>query len=127
MRSILFAALPAALALSACTQQDICINGATRDLRVVNSLTAQVQRNLDRGYAMEEYTERTFDRERCGTNKEGKPVYCTVPSEITRERPVAIDLAAEAQKLASLQAKQKQLSARAAQTVASCKAQFPES
>ena len=46
------------LALAACaTPREQCIGQATRDLRVLNSLIAETQGNLARGYAIEEQQE----------------------------------------------------------------------
>lgn len=119
--------------LAACgTPQEQCINRNTRDLRTVEKLITEVQGNLARGYAIEEYTISV-------------PVWrqCTVPSADptqpavtrpcledgleTRTRPKAIDLNAERAKLESLFTKRDQLAREAQAVIAQCKAQYPES
>lgn len=112
--------------LAACSQQQSCISRETRDLRVVTSLVSQARTNIERGYALEEYTTFTESYERCGVNAEGGAVYCeqTVPE--TRTRPVAIDLDAERAKLATLQTKQTELAKRAEAAKAACAIAYPE-
>lgn len=119
--------------LAACgTPQERCINGVTRDLRVVDRLIATSEGNLKRGYALEEVrTSRTVW------------VPCPVPAVIegtdpppprlcpnvisdTEMRPKAINLKAEAETLESLKEKRKSLARQSAPAIAQCKAEFPE-
>ena len=54
------------LILTACgTPQERCITQQTRDLRGVDGLIADTQRNLDRGYAVEDYTVTTVEWQPC--------------------------------------------------------------
>lgn len=120
--------------LAACgTPQEQCINRETRDLRTVEKLIAETSLNLSRGYAMEEYV--TYEREwqECDIQppppKKGNPPpprMCWESEPVTRERPVAIDLRAETQKLDGLEAKRAQLLRMAQGSIAACKAQYPE-
>ncbi len=124
--------IPALLALSACgTPQENCISGATRDMRVVDRLIAETERNLERGYAYETVTlSRTVWRQ-CGyRGRPGKPAMgpqmCLDDVDYTEQRPKAIDLNAESAKLASLKAKRAAQAKAAGSSIKACKAQYPE-
>lgn len=127
-------ALLAALALlAACgTPAEQCINRNTRDLRTVSKLVDETRANLQRGYALEEYTVWLPVWEYCpalpvAEGEEPKPRrLCMDERAETRTRPVAIDLNAETAKLESLLAKRAQLSAEAEPVIAQCRAQYPE-
>lgn len=128
-------ALPLALLLlAACgTPQERCIQSQTRDLRTVNSLIDETRRNIDRGYATEEYTVTFPEWEACDLqpaprpNGKARPVsMCMEDREETRTRPVAIDLNAENAKLQSLLAKRDQLEREAAPRIAQCRELHPE-
>lgn len=122
--------------LAACgTPQENCIARVTRDLRVVESLISETETNLRRGYAMEEYTTYHPEWRECGPPirkpRPGKPdaivpQMCLKQVPVTRERPKAIDLQAEAAKLQQLRIKRDQLARDAAPAIAQCRAQYPE-
>lgn len=120
--------------LAACaTPQEQCINRETRDLRTVEKLIAETSLNLSRGYAMEEYVTYEMEWQECAHQppppKKGKPPaprMCWEREPVTRERPVAIDLRAEAQKLDGLEAKRAQLLRHAQAAITACRAQYPE-
>ncbi len=124
------------LALAACgTPQENCIRRETRDLRVVDRLIAETATNLDRGYALEEYTRTRVEWQRCyrktpSATPGGKPTLtpdlCLEREEYTETRPVAIDLNAEARKLESLKTKRAQLARQAQAPIAQCQADHPE-
>ena len=128
--------LPALLALvllAGCgTRQEQCIAYNTRDLRVVDRLIAEVQGNLDRGYAFENVTVYRDYWTTCGGERteEGEiakpPRPCVEEREYTEKRPKAIDLAAEAQKLEGLRQKRADLTFAAKAVIAKCKALHPE-
>lgn len=139
MRASLAFGLPLILALAACaTPQEQCINRATRDLRVVEGLIAQLQIDVDRGYRMvsHEYTVTRWVP--CGlpppppTAPGAKPPPPPPPRmclrDLTRvvQRPEAIDIAAETRKLAQLKLKRRELTRAAGPAVAACKAAYPE-
>lgn len=132
--------LPLSLALlAACgTPQEQCIAAGTRDLRTVESLIAETEANLNRGYALEEKVIRYRTFSPCRMPPPPPPVpghpapppppvqMCPDHYEQTVTRPKAIDLDEEARKLAQLKAKRKEL-LHAAETVsAQCRAQYPE-
>jgi hypothetical protein len=117
-----FLAIPAFLILAACSEQQMCISRATHDLRFVE----EAEGNLARGYALVETEVIEFEYERCGTNKDGSPRYCHVPDTQTVLKHKAIDLDAEAAKLASLRNKQKTLAAQADLGVLACQKAYPE-
>lgn len=119
--------------LAACgTPQEQCINRNTRDLRVVNSLIAETEGNLRRGYAIEtvvrtdEYWGTCIERDIVDGQPVARRTPCLREREYTVERPKAIDLAAEARKLDSLQDKRLELSQAAEPVIARCRAAYPE-
>ncbi len=122
--------------LSACgTPQERCINGVTRDLRVVDRLIATSEGNLKRGYALEEVTITRTVWVSCPVpvptvGVEGDPPppprLCLDEVDDTETRPKAINLTAEAETLASLKAKRIDLVRASAPGIAQCKSEFPE-
>lgn len=128
-------ALPVLLVLSACgTPQEQCINAATRDMRVVDRLIAEAEGNLARGYGYQEVTVWNTRWVQCGPpppppvegQPKPKPQMCLDDVPETVRKPVAIDLAAEAQKLAGLKAKRAAQAKAAAPQIAACKVEYPE-
>ncbi|SOC10126.1 hypothetical protein [Rhodobacter maris] len=128
-------ALFALIALAACgTPQERCIHRETRELRNLQSLLGEVEGNLARGYAYEEYEVPMTRWEVCGqdriTRADGtvieKSRMCLEDYSVTRTRQVAIDPATEARKRDGLRAKIKALTPAAENAVAACKATYPE-
>lgn len=126
---------PLLLGLAACgTPQEQCINRSTRELRSLQSLLAEVEGNLARGYAYEEYEVPMTRWEVCGTETitrpDGtvieKPQMCLEDYTITRSRQVAIDPAAEARKRDGLRAKIRALTPQAEAAIRACKVAYPE-
>ena len=106
------------------TPQERCIASVTRDMRVVDRLIVEVEGNLKRGYAFEEkevIRSRFVD---CSTG--GVAQMCLDDVTETERSAVAIDLTAEAAKLASLKAKRAAQATEAAPAISTCRAQFPE-
>lgn len=128
MRAALFF-LPL-LALVACApQRDRCINDATRDVKIRDSLIAQTRANIDRGFALEQRQElrsRTrlcrFEREDGSTGRR----LCEDIDTVTTTTPVTIDIAAEREKLAALEALQNEKRQMANQAIAQCIAAYPD-
>jgi len=130
---------PLLILLAACgTPQEQCIAKGSRDLRVVDRLIAEAEGNLKRGYALEERVIRyaTFSPCRPPAPPPVQPGVAPPPPppvqmcpdhyERTVTQPKAIDLEAEARKLAQLKTKRAEL-ARAAQNLAAqCRAEFPD-
>ncbi len=112
--------------LAACSEQQMCISRATKDLRQVQTFIAEAEGNLARGYALVEEQYIDYDIEVCGTNADGSPIMCRVPDFETRRVPKAIDLDGEAAKLAALKKKEVQLSIQAQADIDACKIQYPE-
>ncbi|NEX46002.1 hypothetical protein [Pseudotabrizicola algicola] len=125
--------------LAACgTPQERCIARETRDVRVLDRLIAESEGNLARGYALEEvvtYRDRWVQcpaapapapAEGEPAPEPAPPTFCWDEVRETETRPKAIDLRAEAQKLASMQDKRAALLRAAGPAIAQCKAQFPE-
>jgi hypothetical protein len=120
------------LGLAACgTPQEQCINGLTRDLRVVDRLIAEIEGNLARGYAFETVVVSRPAFVDCtprptAEDPKPKPRQCMGEEDRTVSRPLAIDLNEEAAKLASLKTKRSQLAANASSGIAACQRQYPE-
>ncbi len=130
MKRLLFVAL---MTMAACgTPQEQCISRNTRDLRTVDRLIVETQGNLQRGFALETVTryEDFWDTclERVVVNGQVtvQPRMCRRERSFTEQRPRAIDLKAEAQKLDGLKAKRRDLARAAEPLIAQCKAEFPE-
>ncbi|MFT4151620.1 MAG: hypothetical protein QM656_15580 [Paracoccaceae bacterium] len=124
--------LAALAVLAACgTPQEQCINRNTRDLRTVDRLIAESERNLSRGYAIEYSTEWRPVWVPCygpPVRPGGKPVsrMCWDERPETVSRPRAIDLNAESLKLQSLKQRRATLSRQAESVVRQCRALYPE-
>lgn len=123
--------VPLALLAACGTPQEQCIGRATKDLRVVEKLVVETQRNIDRGYAIEEYTVIIPEWEECEQrfDKKGRPLpprMCLEDREETRTRPVAVDLNAETAKLESLLSKRDQLRRESSGRIDACRQQYPE-
>lgn len=123
------------LILAACgTPQEQCIQRATSELRRVENLLAEVQGNIARGYAWEEYTDTITRWEVCGyeerARKDGtvvrKPQMCLEDHDVTRRRQVAIDPAAERRKRDGLIAKRAELTRVARAQIEQCRQLYPE-
>jgi hypothetical protein len=114
------------LFLAACaTPFEICVANASQELGVLNTLIAQKQRDVERGFAIKTEEYMVNESQVCG-EVAGKKIYCDIPVVNTRDVPVAIDLVAERAKLNSMIAKQAQLSRRAESAVADCRLRYPE-
>lgn len=125
-------ALAALLLLTACgTPQQQCINGVTRDQRVIERLIQETEGNLARGYALRTVTVYETEWVDCSFESGDNPrhrVYrrCVDRFPITTREPVAINLDAEAAKLDSLQRKRASLAREAGPGILACRAQYPE-
>ena len=104
MRLLPILALP--LALAACaTPREQCLSDVTRDLRINESLIAQTEANIARGFALRrEQRVREVTRTCRGRTETGEEVVTRCPDVIVDNVrvPEAIDLNAERAKLASL-------------------------
>ena len=125
----LFLVLPLA-ALAACaTPREACINTVTRDTNILSALINQTERNLSRGYALEQRQDVRAVSGTCrGRNADGTTFTfrCDETETFTTTVPVAIDLNAERAKLASLRERFVQTQAASNQAVAQCIAVHPE-
>ena len=120
------------LALMACaTPQQRCITKAAPDLPVLNRLIAETEGNLSRGYGYAEVEMEIAVWKLCrvdltaGTG-EGSQSMCLETETTTSREPVAIDLTAEAAKLASMRARRDAIEAQAQPAFAQCQAEFPK-
>lgn len=122
-------ALLLALALAACSAQDTCVRNATREIRALDSLIAETEANIARGYAYERREVTRWAWVRCydGPYDPTRPrTRCWEPyTDIVRE-PVAIDPEAEARKLAGLKSRRAALADTAMAAVAECRRLYPE-
>lgn len=112
--------------IAACSEQQLCISRATKDLRVVQSFASEAEGNLARGYDIVSVEKVGYEREICGVRKDGKKRFCRVPYTYDVDEPRAIDLNAEAAKLASLRKKEASLQAQADSNIAACQRAYPE-
>ena len=132
LRLPLVAGIGAVALLAGCgTPQERCIREATRDMAVVDQLIAEAEGNLQRGFALQRETIYRTEFEDCtppATASDPTPRgrMCPVQMPDTITRPVAINLADESAKLASLQAKRTQQGTVAAAAMAQCRALHPE-
>ncbi|WP_415234050.1 hypothetical protein [Pseudorhodobacter sp.] len=130
-RLVLISALAA---LAGCgTPQERCIAAATRDLRVVDRLTAEVQGNLDRGYALVEVEKTSLrwavcqpGRPATATEAAQAPQMCMREHAYTVTEPRAINLADEQIKLDELKKKRAALAKASGPAVARCKLTHPK-
>jgi hypothetical protein len=123
--------VPLALIAACATPQEQCIARETRDLRIVNSLLAETEANLRRGYALQEVTVWRPVWVDCTPRvREGSPApaprMCFDDRAETVTRPSPIVPEAEAAKRDSLLKKQRDLSAEAERSIAACRAAYPE-
>jgi len=123
------------LAVAACgTPQEQCINRETREIRHLQRMLDEVEGNLDRGYAYEDYEVPMTRWEVCGsdthTRPDGtvveKPRMCLEDYTVTRTREVPIDPISERNKRDGLRAKIRQLTPEANAAIRACKAEYPE-
>ncbi|MDP1667975.1 hypothetical protein [Phaeovulum sp.] len=134
-----FRLLPFALVLTllACgTPQERCIWRATQELESVEELLAEVEGNLARGYAWEEYQQTNMQWVRCTKPAPPPPPgsppqppqqsMCFEPVTVTLQRRVAIDPSAETRKRDGLAAKVAELRRNAAAEIAQCRAIYPQ-
>jgi hypothetical protein len=117
-------------ALAACaTPREQCINNVARDTRVLSALINQTERNISRGYALEQRQDVRTVRKTCqGRNSDGSTFLfrCEETDTVKTTVPVAIDLNAERAKLTSLKERLAQSQPAANQAIAQCIAVHPE-
>ena len=125
MRGCVLLALTGLIGLSACAdRRGDCVEAALRDVRVLEELIAETERNIDRGYATQpEPTVRT-GVSFCLTASNPLGI-CTSTQTEVRERPVTIDQMAERRKLRQLREREAALRERARLEVMACEARFP--
>ncbi|MBN2905387.1 MAG: hypothetical protein JXJ18_01615 [Rhodobacteraceae bacterium] len=120
------------VALGACTTpRQACERDALYDLSVIDSLIAESEQTLARGYALRRDPYRRTSLQLCygsrlGGNDRVGMVLCNRPDVGVRTRPVAVDLKAERAKLAELKAKRAELARIAARRLAECRAISPQ-
>ena len=125
-----YLAAPFLLALIACaTPQQRCITKAAPDLPVLNRLIAESEGNLARGYAFADVEVEMDVWKLCRvdlTPSEVGQTMCLETETTTTREAVAIDLTAEAAKLASMRARRDEIEAQAQPAFAQCQAEFPK-
>jgi hypothetical protein len=119
-----FSCLLPLLLIGCGTPQERCIASVTRDMRVVDRLIVAVEGNLKRGYAFEEKEVLRTRFVDCSVG--GVAQMCLDDVTTTERSAVAVDLVAEAAKLASLKAKRAAQATEAAPAISSCRAEFPK-
>jgi len=138
MRVVTGLALLGLAVLTGCgTPQEQCVNRSTREIRTLQRLLDEVNANLARGYAWEEYETIEHRWEPCrhqppvpvdaaGNPIRVRPKMCFVPERVTNTRRVAIDPVAEMNKRDGLVAKIKELTPQAEANIAACRVAYPE-
>jgi len=125
-----FALIAAILTLTGCgTPQEQCVKSVTRDLRTLDSLIAQSETALVRGYTYEERTVTRWAWVRChdGRYRAGVPrSRCWEPYDDVVRDPVAIDPAAEARKLDGLKSRRAALVRPTETAIQDCRERYPE-
>ena len=115
------------LTLAGCSEQQMCINKATREVRTLDRLINESEMNLARGYRMEDETVMFHRFVVCGpVGQNGRPYMCFEPEEQTVQRPVPIDPTVEKRTLANMKAKRAALVKPVSASVAECKLVYPE-
>jgi hypothetical protein len=123
---------PVLLALAACgTPQEQCMRMASHDMVVLDRLIAETQGNIARGYGFAQTVVEMPEFVLCETPIRGdEPGHRSrtciedVPHTVTK--PVALDLQAEAAKLASMQKRRAEMAKALAPAFADCQARYPE-
>lgn len=115
------------LAAACATPQERCISDTTKELRTINSLIAETEGNLSRGYAIERETQvrprLTFCAGSYRHRRIGAGVsFCSTDDIVQRERPVALDPQAERRKLAQLRERRSALEVQVRRDLAACSA-----
>ena len=123
------------LVLVACgTPQEQCISANTQELRTLERLIAETEGNVQRGYAIEDYTVSVPHWVPCGPpptppapgTAATPQALCIDTYDRIETRPKAIDLAIERAKLASMQKKRVELARAAQSVIAQCKVLHPQ-
>lgn len=131
---IVFAVLGFGVLTGCGTPQERCINRETREIRHLQDMLDEVEGNLARGYAYEDYDVPMTRWEQCGTEviRHGngtvieRPRMCLEDYTVTRTREVAIDPVSERRKRDGLRAKIKSLTPAANAAIRACKEAYPE-
>jgi len=125
MRAHTLIALPALVLLAACAdRRGDCVEEAMRDVRVLEELIVETERNIDRGYALQPEPSVRTGVSFCLTANNPLGICTSTQTEI-RERPVAVDVLAERRKLRQLREREVELRQRAQLEVSACEARFP--
>ena len=119
-----FVGLSACLILLGCATPDQrCLDEATRDLRTVNQLIAETEGNLQRGFAYETQIRSSQGINFCaGYYNNIGTSFCTGNRIVETQRPIAINEAAERQKLSDLKARRADIQRDAELATAACRA-----
>lgn len=114
--------------LAACADpRQACINGATKDLSIVQDLISDTEATIERGYAIQTETRTVLYTDFCiGTGiSNGHFSFCNRVQPVTSRTPVAVDLGAERRKLRSLKRKEAELKAKSANAIQRCELAHP--
>ena len=131
---IVFAVLGFGVLTGCGTPQERCINRETREIRHLQDMLDEVEGNLARGYAYEDYDVPMTRWEQCGTEviRHGngtvieRPRMCLEDYTVTRTREVAIDPVSERRKRDGLRDKIRALPPAATAAIRACRETNPE-
>lgn len=124
-RNCVFFVLGTATILTGCaTSEERCRSQATRDLATIDTLIAETEANLARGFTTErEVSTRSGVSFCAGSYRSSVGVsFCSGDRYVERERAVAIDRETEQRKLNDLKERRAEIEPRTAQAVAACRA-----
>lgn len=131
MRILVSAPLVCVLLAACATPQEACIGQANRDIRVLDRLIGETERDLARGYAIEDEVRhyrvwRPCVIEPATETTERRVEWCFAHEERVISREVAIDIPAETRKVAAMKQKRAELARAATAKIAECRALYPE-
>ena len=131
---IVFAVLGFGVLTGCGTPQERCINRETREIRHLQDMLDEVEGNLARGYAYEDYDVPMTRWEQCGTEviRHGngtvieRPRMCLEDYTVTRTREVAIDPVSERRKRDGLRDKIRKMTPAVNAAIRACRETYPE-
>lgn len=114
-----------ALTAGCASQQEICINRASAELRNLEARATEVRVNINRGYAVHTSKEAYTVLTQCA-NPDGTTYPCEETRHQIKETPVSLDIAAERQKLTQLRRRIAGARSSMEQAIQQCRLAHPE-
>ncbi|MEP5762069.1 MAG: hypothetical protein ABJ327_22715 [Litoreibacter sp.] len=114
---------PIIVALAACASpQQRCVDGASKDLNIVQALISDTEATIARGYAIQTTERQLIYTDFCiGHGRRSVGVtWCNRSQPVIEKTPIAVDLDAERRKLNDLRVKEAELRSSTASEVQRC-------